>query len=90
MTDIEHRERVIRVHLPGYPSFVLVSRDGVVVEVTSDEAKTLLGRQETDVATKLRAAGATFVDLLHEKTVVRVARGYRSRDTSVPYGGKKK
>jgi hypothetical protein len=81
-------ERVIRVHLPGYATFVLVSRDGVVVEVTGDEAKTLLGRAEVDVARTLRNAGATFTDLINDRTVVKVARGYRSRDTQVPYGGK--
>jgi len=53
-------------------------------------AAELIGRSELTVATALRAEGATFVDLENDRTEVRVARGYRPRDTSVPYSTPRK
>lgn len=44
----------------------------------------LLGKSEEWTAWYLRLFGCTFTDL-DDRTLVRVARGYRSRDTSVPY-----
>jgi hypothetical protein len=83
--------RRIRVHLPGVSTFIVGTSDGIVVECSRPECgDQYLGADESVVAAELRAEGATFVDLDHDRTEVRVARGYRARDTSVPYSSPRK
>ena len=77
--------RRIRVHLRN-ECFVIETEHGRVVKCTGEYGDSYLGRDELIVAAELREAGATFVDLVNDRTEVKVARGYRSRDTSVPYG----
>lgn len=79
-------ERHIRVHLPTFdraaledPTFVIVTRDGVVVEVSSAGAQSHLGEDETVVAKHYRARGATFADL-DKQGHVQPRRGYRARE----------
>lgn len=80
-------DRVVRVHLAEVGStFVIVSRYGQVVDVSLETQRWVVGRPDRVVAGFYRRRGASFVDLLAERAVVRVARGYRSRDTSVRPG----
>lgn len=71
--------RRIRVHLAPYSTFVVECDAGRIIAVTSDEFRHLLDRDQAEVARELRERGATFVDLINEKTIVRPARGYRAK-----------
>jgi len=71
--------RCIRVHIADSSTFIVVSTDGVVTEVSNDEYRFLLEMTEVDAAKLLREGGAIFVDMDREKTEVKVRRGYRAR-----------
>ena len=81
--------RRVRVDSAGESSFVIESVAGFVTASTRECGDCLPGLPEAMVARVLAAQGATFTDLLFDRTVVRVARGYRPRDTSAPYKGSK-
>lgn len=72
--------RHIRVHIAGLSTFILVVRDGVVAEVSLALFRDFLFLSEREAADKLRALGATFVDMDKDQSIVEVRRGYRSRD----------
>lgn len=71
--------RRIRIHLAPYSTFVLECDAGRIIACTSDEFRHLLDRDQAEVARELKQRGATFVDLINEKTIVRPARGYRAK-----------
>lgn len=79
-------DRHIRIHLPSFdraaledPTFVIVTRDGKVAEVSSAGAQGWLGEDEREVAKYYRDRGATFADL-DKPGFVQVRRGYRARE----------
>lgn len=79
-------DRHIRVHLPTFdraageaPTFVLVIRDGKVVEASCSGAAGWLGEDEREAAKYYRDRGATFADL-DKPGHVQPRRGYRARE----------
>ena len=79
MFTMEGEWRRIRVHLAPHSTFIIECTGGTITAVTSDEFRYLLDRDEREVATELRKAGATFVDLIRERGSVQPARGYRAK-----------
>jgi len=79
-------KRRIRVHIGHEPTFVIEAEHGFITSCSRTRGEPVIGRNESDVAEEYRALGATFVDLVNDRTEIRVARGYRPRDTSVPFG----
>jgi hypothetical protein len=72
-------ERVIRVHVKDLPTFILVTRNGIVAEVSLDSERWTLDKDEALVAAFYRKHGATFVDMLAERgTVQPTKRGQRA------------
>jgi hypothetical protein len=61
--------RRIRIHPPHESTYVIDTWRGRITGVTG-EHRELLGRNETDVATELRAAGCTFVDITEPGGIV--------------------